>query len=70
VPLLPYLLLALKDYPILASLGTSLLVLFVIGAWKGRIVGKSIWRSGIEMLSVGVAGSILLYVIGIVLVFV
>ena len=70
VPLLPYLLLTLKDYSILASLIASLLFLFVIGAWKGRIVKKSIWRSGIEMLSVGVAGSIILYVIGTALGFV
>lgn len=70
VPLLPYLLLTLKDYPILASLSTSLLFLFVVGAWKGRIVGKSIWRSGIETFSVGLAGSIILYVIGAALVFV
>jgi predicted membrane protein (TIGR00267 family) len=70
VPLLPYLLLTLKGYSILASLSASLLFLFVVGAWKGRIVGKSIWRSAIEMLSVGVAGSIILYVIGIALIFV
>jgi predicted membrane protein (TIGR00267 family) len=70
VPLLPYLLLTLKDYPLLASLTTSLLFLFVVGAWKGRIVGKSIWRSGVEMLSIGAAGSIILYVIGAALVFV
>jgi VIT1/CCC1 family predicted Fe2+/Mn2+ transporter len=60
----------LKDYSILASLSTSLLFLFVVGAWKGRIVGKNIWRSGIEMLSVGVAGSIILYAIGTALFFV
>jgi len=69
VPLLPYLLLTLKDYPLLVSLSTSLLFLFAVGAWKGRIVGKSRWRSGIEMLSVGVAGSIILYLIGVALVF-
>jgi len=70
VPLLPYLLLTSKDHPVLASLSTSLLFLFVVGAWKGRIVGKSIGRSGLEMLSVGVAGSIILYVIGTALFFV
>jgi predicted membrane protein (TIGR00267 family) len=70
MPLLPYLLLTLKEHPIVASLTTSLLFLFMVGAWKGRIVGKGIWRSGIEMLSVGVAGSLILYVIGIALIFV
>ena len=70
VPLLPYLLLTFEDHPIFASLSISLLFLFAVGAWKGRIVGRSIWRSGIEMLSVGVAGSVILYVIGTVLFFV
>lgn len=70
VPLLPYLLLTVKYYSILASLITSLLFLFLVGAWKGRIVRKRMWRSGIEMLSVGVAGSTILYVIGIALGFV
>jgi len=70
VPLVPYLVLTLNDHPIIASLSTSLLFLFMVGAWKGRIVGKNIWRSGIEMLSVGVAGSIILYIIGSALVFV
>jgi predicted membrane protein (TIGR00267 family) len=70
VPLLPYLLLALKGYPNLVSLTTSLLFLFVVGAWKGRIVGRNIWRSSLEMLLVGVAGSTILYVIGAALVFV
>jgi len=70
VPLLPYFLLPLKDYPLLASLCTSLLFLFAVGAWKGRIVGRNIWMSGLEMLSIGVAGSFILYVIGAALVFV
>jgi predicted membrane protein (TIGR00267 family) len=70
VPLLPYLLLTFKGYSILASLSTSLVFLFVVGAWKGKIVGKSVWRSGIEMLSVGIAGSIILYAIGTALSFV
>jgi predicted membrane protein (TIGR00267 family) len=70
VPLLPYLLLTFEDQPIFASLSISLLFLFAVGAWKGRIVGRSIWRSGIEMLSVGVAGSVILYIIGTALFFV
>jgi len=69
VPLLPYLFLDLKDHPIFTSLSISLLFLFVVGAWKGQIVGKNIWRSGVEMLAVGVAGSVILYLIGLALVF-
>ncbi len=69
VPLLPYLLLTLGNHPNLVSLGTSLLFLFIVGAWKGRIVGRSTWKSGLEMLSIGVAGALLLYVIGSAFVF-
>jgi len=70
VPLLPYFLLTEKYYSVLASLSISLLFLFLVGAWKGRIVGKSTWRSGIEMLLIGVAGSAILYAIGTALGFV
>jgi predicted membrane protein (TIGR00267 family) len=70
VPLLPYLLLTVKYYSTLVSLIISLLFLFLVGAWKGRIVNKSVLRSGVEMLSIGVVGSIILYVIGTALGFV
>ncbi|HKM75459.1 MAG TPA: VIT1/CCC1 transporter family protein [Candidatus Bathyarchaeia archaeon] len=64
VPLLPYYLFAVKHESLLTSLLTSLSFLFVVGAWKGNIVKKNIWRSGIEMLLVGIAGSLTLYIIG------
>ncbi len=70
VPLFAYLLLDATNFAILASMGASFLFLFVVGAWKGRLVGKSIWRSGLEMLLVGAVASILLYFIGRLLVFV
>ncbi len=64
VPLFPYFLFPTKYYSILASMFTSLFFLFLVGAWKGSIVKKDIWKSGIEMLLVGAAGFIILYVIG------
>jgi predicted membrane protein (TIGR00267 family) len=70
VPLLPYLLFRDNHESLIISLLTSLSFLFIVGAWKGSIVKKSIWRSGIEMLLVGIAGSITLYAIGIFLGFI
>ncbi|MGO9643428.1 MAG: VIT1/CCC1 transporter family protein [Candidatus Bathyarchaeia archaeon] len=70
VPLLPYYLFPAKHESLVISLLTSLSFLFVIGAWKGNIVKKNIWRSGIEMLVVGIAGSITLYIIGTILGFI
>ncbi len=64
VPLVPYYLFPVKQESLLTSLLTSLSFLFVVGAWKGNIVKKNIWRSGIEMLLVGIAGSLTLYIIG------
>ncbi len=70
IPLTAYLLIGGRDYAILASVAISLLFLFLAGAWKGRIVGKSLFRSGVEMLSIGAAASAILYLIGRALVFV
>ena len=70
VPLLPYFLFPGNQKSLMISLSISLFFLFIVGAWKGSIVKKSIWRSGVEMLLVGIAGSITLYVIGIFLGFI
>jgi VIT1/CCC1 family predicted Fe2+/Mn2+ transporter len=43
--------------------------LFGVGVWRGRIVGRKIWRSGLETLIIGVAASAVLYIIGTALVF-
>jgi len=67
VPLLPYYLFTVKHESLVSSMVTSLSFLFMVGAWKGRIVNKGIWRSGIEMLLVGIAGSITLYAIGTII---
>ena len=49
IPILPYLLL-----PFAAALASSIagtfLALFALGAWKGRVVGRGWWQSGLEML--------------------
>jgi len=70
VPLLPYYLFTIQHDSLVVSLLTSLSFLVVVGAWKGKIVQKNVWKSGIEMLLIGLAGSITLYVIGALLGFV
>jgi len=40
------------------------LFLFTVGAWKGRVVGRKLWRSGLETLLIGAAAAGILYLIG------
>ena len=67
IPLAPYLLLSTSNESIIASLVISVMFLFLVGGWKGRIAGRRFWRGGLETLAVGVAASGLLYVIGALL---
>lgn len=64
IPLAPFVLLTTSESAILAALLTSTLFLFVVGVWKGRIVGRKVWRSGLETVIIGLAASVLLYFIG------
>jgi vacuolar iron transporter family protein len=69
VPLIPYLLFTNRYYSIITSVVVSLIFLFIAGAWKGRLSGRSYWRAGLELLLIGAAASGLLYLIGSLLVF-
>jgi predicted membrane protein (TIGR00267 family) len=64
VPLAPYYLEAQKTASVTASVVFSLVFLFVAGAWKGRIVHREIWRSGLETLLIGAFAAAVLFVIG------
>lgn len=70
IPLGPYLFLASRNDSIIVSLAISVLFLFLVGGWKGRIAGRRSWKAGIETLTIGVVGSTLLYLIGALLGFV
>jgi predicted membrane protein (TIGR00267 family) len=70
IPLTPFILLPTKNTSILAAALIAPLFLFGVGVWRGRIVGRKIWRSGLETLIIGVAASAVLYLIGTALVFV
>ena len=64
IPLAPFILLPTRNGSILTASLVSPLFLFGVGAWKGRIVGRRLWRSGLETLIIGVAASGVLYLIG------
>lgn len=70
IPLVPFLLLSSRDSSILAAALVSPLFLFTVGAWKGRIVGRKLWRSGLETLIIGIIASAVVYMIGTALGFV
>jgi len=64
IPLVPFLLLNSRDSSILAAALISPLFLFGVGVWKGRIVGRKLWKSGLETLFIGVIASGVVYLIG------
>ncbi len=63
VPLTPYLLLPVQSAAV-PSIILTVVTLFSIGAWKGKITKQSWWKSGIEMTSVSLAAALLGYLIG------
>ena len=64
VPLLPYYVTSEKNISVVASVIFSLAFLFGAGAWKGRIVGRETWRSGLETMLVGAVAALILFAIG------
>jgi VIT1/CCC1 family predicted Fe2+/Mn2+ transporter len=63
VPILPYLFLAVR--PALAlSVGLTILALFGIGLGKAAISHRNFWRSGLEVVGIGLAAAILTYLLG------
>ncbi len=64
IPLIPFLFLPAKIDSLIASTLVSSIFLLIVGSWKGRIVGRKLWRSGLETLFIGIAGAAVLYVIG------
>ena len=53
VPIVPYLFLSIKT-SIPVSVAAALLGLFVLGFGKGRLVQKSPWLQGLEIVGIGV----------------
>jgi len=65
IPLLPFLLLPTRTISIGVAALVSALFLFLVGGWKGRVVGRGFLISGLETFLIGVAASAFLYLIGI-----
>ena len=63
VPILPYFFLD-KTTAIIASAAVTLTGLFALGIWKGRLVKKSPWRQGLEVLVIGAVAALLSFGIG------
>ena len=69
VPLCSYLFFAEKSPAIEFSVLSSLIFLFLLGGWKGRLSGRKFLRAGFEMFLFGAAASAILFLIGSLLVF-
>jgi vacuolar iron transporter family protein len=69
VPLSGYLFAMQKSLAIELSISFSLIFLFLLGGWKGRLVGRKFLNSGLEMFLIGAGASALLFLIGSLIVF-
>jgi VIT1/CCC1 family predicted Fe2+/Mn2+ transporter len=63
IPILPYLLLSFSA-AVSASIAGTFLALFAMGAWKGWVVGRSRWRSGLEVLLLAALTTLAGFIIG------
>jgi len=63
IPLMAYLFLEGLQ-AVVASAGFSVAALFVIGALKTLFTGHSWWRSGLEMVGIGLFATVVTYLIG------
>ncbi len=70
IPLAPFLFLQTRIESLIGAALVSPTFLFSVGAWRGRVVGRKFWRTGLETLLIGVSASLILYLIGLRLVFV
>ena len=62
-PLVPYLVFPVYQ-AYLPSIVVTILALFLLGVWKGKITGRSRLLSGLQMTTVSVAAAFLGYLIG------
>lgn len=69
IPLAPFLFLPTRIDSLVVAAIVSPIFLFFVGAWRGRVVRRKIWKTGLETLLIGLSASIIVYFIGSVLVF-
>ena len=65
IPIVPYLVLQ-GTAALYLSIALSALTLFAVGVFKGRLVGKSQLKSGMQFLAIAVSAALLGYLIGLV----
>lgn len=53
IPLLPYMLLSREAAALHASVGITLIALFVFGAIKGRLTGSGMWKAALQTVFIG-----------------
>jgi VIT1/CCC1 family predicted Fe2+/Mn2+ transporter len=66
LPLLPFTVLPLST-AVAVSVSVSLVALFVLGSWAGRIGGAVWWRDGVRLLVVGSVAALAAVTVGAVL---
>ena len=64
IPLAPFLLLSTRISSLLLAATVSPVFLFSVGAWRGRVVGRRVWITGLETLLIGAVAAFLVYFIG------
>jgi len=65
IPLGPFLFLPTKVDSIIVAGVVSPVFLFSVGAWRGRVVSRRFWRSGLETLLIGASAAAILFLIGL-----
>ena len=66
IPLAPFAVLPLMP-AVIVSLVVSVLALFVLGSWKGRVTGRSWRRDGLQLVAIAGLAALAAALIGIVL---
>ena len=69
IPLAPFLLLPTRSDALFVAIVVSPIFLFLVGSWRGRVVGRESWKDGVETVLIGVAASALVYLVGSAFVF-
>lgn len=64
IPLAPFLVFQTRTLSLIGAGVVSPIFLFSVGAWRGRVVGRKIWRTGLETLLIGTVAAGILYLIG------
>lgn len=65
IPLIPFAIFPVSSAMQIAA-GVSAVSLFILGIYKAKVVGLSLWRSGIEITVIGLAAAAIGYAVGLI----